>query len=100
MQSISELMGIAVETGGVVLLLVAAIKMLSPKITGVVTLVPVLVLSGLFAWYQSMELMLTIPATIILCVLIAGTAIGAWGAGTKIAGKVGEGISKASGGGQ
>lgn len=99
MESISTLMGVALESGGVVLLLVAAIKMLSPKITGLVTLVPVLALSILFGWYQALEMMLPTPSMIILMVLIAGTAIGAWAGGTKIAGKVGEGMAKAGGNG-
>lgn len=98
MESISTLMGIALESGGVVLLLVAAIKVISPKITGAVTLVPVIVLSALFGWYQSLEMMLPTPSMIILMVLIAGTAIGAWAGGSKIAGKVGEGIAKSQGG--
>lgn len=83
----------AAQYGGYVLLFIAAIKNFFPSITGWVTLIPTVILSGVFAWYAGTGAAEPLPlsSTIVLGVLIFGVAVGAWSGASKIAGKIGSG---------
>lgn len=78
--------------GGLVMTLIAAAKNFVPQLTGGITLVATLILSGLFAWYYSSSAVPTpdIPSTVMLGVMTFGVAVGAWSGANKIASKVGK----------